>query len=123
MSHQDEIFNLKTVEFAPDGGECVRRESALEVAKTADIKIVQMRAEITQAQEEIARLQSGIASLREQWQARQDAWKIEFDEEMQKSQRAERSLILAGQRYAMACVLEELDALFPPEANNEEKAS
>ncbi len=64
MSHQDEIFNLKTVEFAPDGGECVRRESALEVAKTADIKIVQMRAEITQAQEEIARLQSGIATLR-----------------------------------------------------------
>ncbi len=69
-----------------------------------------------EAQEEIERLQSGIAALREQWQARQDAWKAEFDEEMQKSQRAERSLILAGQRYAMACVLEELDALFPPES-------
>lgn len=75
-----------------------------------------------EAQEEIARLQSGIAALREQWQARYDAWKVEFDEEMQKAGRAERSLILAGQRYAMACVLEELDALFPPEAINEEKA-
>lgn len=71
-----------------------------------------------EAQEEIARLQSGIAALREQWQARQDAWKIEFDEEMQKSAgRAERSLILAGQRYAMACILEELDELFPPDKN------
>lgn len=90
-----------------------------------------------QAQEEIARLQSDvdeldrmiraeiarndqmraqIAALREQWQARQNAWLTEFDEEMQKAGRAERSLILAGQRYAMACVLEELDALFPPEA-------
>ena len=69
------------------------------------------------AQEEIARLQSGIAALREQWQARQDAWLTEFDEEMQKAGRAERSLILAGQRYAMACVLEELDALFPPDKN------
>ena len=69
-----------------------------------------------EAQEEIARLQSGIAALREQWQARQNAWLTEFDEEMQKAGRAERSLILAGQRYAMACVLEELDALFPPES-------
>lgn len=90
-----------------------------------------------QAQEEIARLQSDvdeldrmiraeiarndqmraqIAALREQWQARYDAWKVEFDEEMQKAGRAERSLILAGQRYAMACVLEELRALFPPES-------
>ena len=75
------------------------------------------RGELDQAQEEIARLQSGIAALREQWQARQDAWKAEFDEEMQKPGRAERSLILAGQRYAMACVLEELDALFPPESS------
>ena len=75
-----------------------------------------------EAQEEIARLQSGIAALREQWQARYDAWKVEFDEEMQKAGRAERSLILAGQRYAMACVLEELDAIFPAEAINEEKA-
>ena len=75
------------------------------------------RGEITQAQEEIARLQSGIAALREQWQARQDAWLTEFDEEMQKAARAERSLILAGQRYAMACVLEELDALFPPDTS------
>ena len=71
---------------------------------------------LIRAQEEIARLQSGIAALREQWQARQDAWLTEFDEEMQKAGRAERSLILAGQRYAMACVLEELDALFPPES-------
>lgn len=71
----------------------------------------------------LARLQSGIATLREQWQARYDAWKVEFDEEMQKAGRAERSLILAGQRYAMACVLEELDALFPLEVINEEKAS
>ena len=54
-----------------------------------------------EAQEEIARLQSGIASLREQWQARLDAWKAEFDEEMQKAGRAERSLILADQRYAI----------------------
>ena len=73
----------------------------------------------SEAQEELARLQSGIAALREQWQARQNAWKIEFDEEMQKSQRAERSLILAGQRYAMACALEELDALFPVEASHQ----
>ncbi len=74
---------------------------------------------------EIARndqMRAQIAALREQWQARYDAWKVEFDEEMQKAGRAERSLILAGQRYAMACVLEELDALFPPEAINEEKA-
>ncbi len=70
-----------------------------------------------EAQEEIERLQSGIAALREQWQARQNAWLTEFDEEMQKAGRAERSLILAGQRYAMACVLEELDALFPPESS------
>ena len=71
----------------------------------------------SESQDEIARLQSGIAALREQWQARYDAWKVEFDEEMQKAGRAERSLILAGQRYAMACVLEELDALFPPDNN------
>jgi hypothetical protein len=75
---------------------------------------------------EIARndqMRAQIAALREQWQARQNAWMTEFDEEMQKAGRAERSLILAGQRYAMACVLEELDALFPPEVINEEKAS
>ena len=68
---------------------------------------------------EIARndqMRAQIAALREQWQARQNAWLTEFDEEMQKAGRAERSLILAGQRYAMACVLEELDALFPPES-------
>ena len=123
MSHQDEIFNLKTVEFAPDGGECVRRESALEVAKTADIKIVQMRAEITQAQEEIARLQSGIATLRERWQARRDAWKSEFDEEMNKRGYTAYAAILGGEWYATESVLEELDALFPPEVINEEKAS
>ena len=78
---------------------------------------------LIRAQEEIAQIQASIAALREQWQARQDAWLTEFDEEMQKAGRAERSLILAGQRYAMACVLEELDALFPPEVINEEKAS
>lgn len=78
---------------------------------------------LIRAQEEIAQIQASIAALRKQWQARHDAWKSEFDEETQKSQRAERSLILAGQRYAMACVLEELDALFPPEVINEEKAS
>ena len=61
-------------------------------------------------------MRAQIAALREQWQARQNAWLTEFDEEMQKSGRAERSLILAGQRYAMACVLEELDELFPPES-------
>ena len=69
---------------------------------------------------EIARndqMRAQVAALREQWQARQDAWLTEFDEEMQKAGRAERSLILAGQRYAMACVLEELDALFPPDNN------
>ena len=71
---------------------------------------------LIRAQEEIAQIQASIAALREQWQARHDAWKSEFDEETQKSQRAERSLILTGQRYAMACVLEELDALFPPES-------
>ena len=68
---------------------------------------------------EIARndqMRAQIAALREQWQARQNAWLTEFDEEMQKAGRAERSLILAGQRYAMACVLEELDELFPPES-------
>ena len=72
---------------------------------------------LIRAQEEIAQIQAGIAALREQWQARQDAWLTEFDEEMQKAGRAERSLILAGQRYAMACVLEELDALFPPDTS------
>ena len=72
---------------------------------------------LIRAQEEIAQIQASIAALREQWQARQDAWLTEFDEEMQKAGRAERSLILAGQRYAMACVLEELDALFPPDKN------
>jgi hypothetical protein len=72
---------------------------------------------LIRAQEEIAQIQAGIAALREQWQARQDAWLTEFDEEMQKAARAERSLILAGQRYAMACVLEELDALFPPDTS------
>ena len=72
---------------------------------------------LIRAQEEIAQIQASIAALREQWQARQDAWLTEFDEEMQKAARAERSLILAGQRYAMACVLEELDALFPPDNN------
>ena len=72
---------------------------------------------LIRAQEEIAQIQASIAALREQWQARQDAWLTEFDEEMQKAARAERSLILAGQRYAMACVLEELDALFPSDKN------
>jgi hypothetical protein len=72
---------------------------------------------LIRAQEEIAQIQASIAALREQWQARQDAWLTEFDEEMQKAARAERSLILAGQRYAMACVLEELDALFPPDTS------
>ena len=72
---------------------------------------------LIRAQEEIAQIQASIAALREQWQARQDAWLMEFDEEMQKAARAERSLILAGQRYAMACVLEELDALFPPDTS------
>lgn len=78
---------------------------------------------LIRAQEEIAQIQASIAALREQWQAQQDAWKTEFDEARQKAGPAERSLILAGQRYAMACVLEELDALFPPEVINEEKAS
>ena len=99
MSHEEEIAKL-------------RAENA-----SLDRLAWDYRGEITQAQEEIERLQSGIAALREQWQARQDVWKIEFDEEMQKAGRAERSLILAGQRYAMACVLEELDALFPPDKN------
>lgn len=75
---------------------------------------------LIRAQEEIAQIQASIAALREQWQARQDAWLTEFDEEMQKAARAERSLILAGQRYAMACVLEELDALFPPKEEEEQ---
>ena len=75
---------------------------------------------LIRAQEEIAQIQASIAALREQWQARQDAWLTEFDEEMQKAGRAERSLILAGQRYAMACVLEELDALFPPKEEEEQ---
>ena len=68
-------------------------------------------------QEEIARLQSGIAALREQWQARQDAWKIEFDEEMNKRGYTAYAAILGGEWYATESVLEELDALFPPDNN------
>jgi hypothetical protein len=137
MTIEDRIYNLRTAEFA-EGEECILREQAVEVARTADVRIALLELENTrldriatdyyerltgESQEEVERLQSGIAALREQWQARQDAWLTEFDEEMQKAGRAERSLILAGQRYAMACVLEELDALFPPEVINEEKAS
>ena len=66
MSHEEEIAKL-------------RAENA-----SLDRLAWDYRGEITQAQEEIERLQSGIAALREQWQARQDAWKIEFDEEMNK---------------------------------------
>ena len=70
-----------------------------------------------EAQEEIARLQSGIAALRERWQARRDAWKSEFDEEMNKRGYTAYAAILGGEWYATESVLEELDALFPPDNN------
>ena len=50
MSHEDQVYELKTAEFAADGDECVRRDDAARIARAADA--------------EIARLQSGIAALR-----------------------------------------------------------
>ena len=111
MSHQDEIFNLKTVEFAPDGGECVRCESALEVAKTADIKIVQMRAEITQAQEELARLQSGIATLRADLINRRNVLVRRF-----RSVAAHQGAYMLPEIAVIEDVLRALGALVPEEA-------
>jgi hypothetical protein len=99
MSHEEEIAKL-------------RAENA-----SLDRLAWGYRGEITQAQEEIERLQSGIAALREQWQARQDAWKIEFDEEMNKRGYTAYAAILGGEWYATESVLEELDALFPPDNN------
>ena len=69
---------------------------------------------------EIARndkMRAQIAALREQWQARQDAWKIEFDEEMNKRGYTAYAAILGGEWYATESVLEELNALFPPDNN------
>ena len=67
----------------------------------------------SEAQEELARLQSGIAALREQWQARQDAWQSRFDAEDKPSEYADA---LTERVYVISVVLEELDALFPPES-------
>jgi len=67
-----------------------------------------------EAQEEIERLQSGIAALREQWQARLDAWQSRFDAEDKPSEYADA---LTERVYVISVVLEELDALFPPEAS------
>jgi hypothetical protein len=75
---------------------------------------------------EIARndqMRAQIAALREQWQARQNAWKAEFDEEMNKRGYTAYAAILGGEWYATESVLEELDALFPVEANNEKTAA
>ena len=72
---------------------------------------------LIRAQEEIAQIQASIAALREQWQARQDAWKIEFDEEMNKRGYTAYAAILGGEWYATESVLEELNALFPPDNN------
>ena len=69
---------------------------------------------------EIARndkMRAQIAALRERWQARRDAMQVEFREEMRKGNPSDYPAILAGQRYALESVLEELDALFPPENN------
>ena len=72
---------------------------------------------LIRAQEEIAQIQASIAALREQWQARQDAWKAEFDEEMNKRGYTAYAAILGGEWYATESVLEELNALFPPDNN------
>ena len=72
---------------------------------------------------EIARndkMRAQIAALREQWQARQDAWQSRFDAEDKPSEYAD---VLTERVYVISVVLEELDALFPVEVNNEEKAS
>jgi hypothetical protein len=57
MSHEDQVYELKTAEFAADGDECVRRDDAARIARAADAEIAKLRAEN-------ARLQSGIATLR-----------------------------------------------------------
>ena len=70
--------------------------------------------------DEIARndkMRAQITALRERWQARRDAMQAELWEEMRKGNSSDYPAILVGQRYAMACVLEELDALFPPDKN------
>lgn len=67
MSHEDQVYELKTAEFAADGDECVRRDDAARIARAADAEIAKLRAEnarLDRLTEEIARLQSGIAALR-----------------------------------------------------------
>lgn len=66
---------------------------------------------------EIARndkMRDVIATLRKEWQARQDAWQSRFNEEPKPSAWAD---VLTERVYVISVVLEELDALFPPDNN------
>ena len=45
MSHEDQVYELKTAEFAADGEECIRRDDAARIARAADAEIAALRAE------------------------------------------------------------------------------
>ena len=69
-TYQDQIYALRTAEFAADGDECVRRDDASRIASKADAEVAKLRAEnerlndlawryrgeLNQAQEEFAKL-------------------------------------------------------------------
>lgn len=66
---------------------------------------------LIRAQEEIAQIQASIATLREQWQARYDAWQWHLDHI------SEDTAFVDGQLQSIKAMLNDLDALFPPEAS------
>lgn len=95
-TYQDQIYALRTAEFAADGDECVRRDDASRIARAADA--------------EVAKLRDLITTLRKEWQARRDAWQSRFDDEPKPSAYAD---VLTERVYAISTVLKDLDALLP----------
>ena len=112
MTYEDRICNLRTAEFA-EGEECILREQAVEVARTADVRIALLELEnarLDQAQEEIAQLQSGIASLRSDLINQRDVLVYQF-----RSLGAYNGAYLQPKMAVIEDVLRALGALVPDE--------
>lgn len=122
MSHEDQIYALKTAEFAADGDECIRRDDAARIARAADAEIANLRkAEEAYRLDLLAKIKEAnlldaeVAKLRAENERLSDlAWR--YRGELNQAQ--EEFAKLKYERLpAIKAMLNDLDALFPPDAS------
>lgn len=118
MTYEDQIYALRTAEFAADGGECVRRDDASRIANEADAEVAKLRkAEEAYRLDLLAKIKEAnlldaeVAKLRAENERLSDlAWR--YRGELYKAQ--EEIARLQYERLpAIKAALEDLKALLP----------